>query len=865
MSKKDKHRNKNGPRPSLLPNWSPSAPFGTGTSHDGGSSHVNLTPVDLSAVQPAAKSSLAPPAANSSHPSIEETPPAAKTVEQAENKILELSEQELVKKSPMAELPSPAPLTQDEIVLYCNEAYRAKLAYENALEAFKRKNDPVASAEPQTAKATLAAGPEKPAAIDNKNRDVDAAIADVRQRERNVAAKEGTIEKREIEVASGLIAQKQAHVQSLDTLIESTKVDLAKLTEELATVRSRVQREEQEHRSRIETISREALETYRQELDRQHVQIQQRLTDDRTSLENESKEIRALQANLAKREKDIELREELYQEDLKTLQRKLDRLVAAEREKHSLQLAEAKDALKQAREDRDRLRAELDKREVLDRRFEQRSPDQVLAEITRLKNENVRLNTQLGSAASQNEMEQLEGLKKEQVRWQEERRQLRYQLNDLKKQVEDKGIAVAELETLRRIKESRQSLNEMLQTEIDRLRGELDTRIKKHHGKNPFPACASIDDDQHHQTPPPQLQLTIPNLKMFAVDLRQRLAHPKQGRPLYYAERDVRAFLGGLAMSRLHILQGISGTGKTSLPIAAAEAMGAGFQLVEVQAGWREIHDLIGHFNSFENTFYESKFLKALYEAQCPAFRDRLFFVILDEMNLSRVVQYVSDLLSLLEQPVSQKRWLTLLSSPKPVAPRLIENGERLALPDNVWFVGTANHDETTLEFADKTYDRAAVLELPWTKVPFKVTSPPTERAPIGMDGLRRAFAAAARTHGPRSMEIWKDLGRRIEPIFNQSFGVGWGNRLDRQVEDFVPVIVAAGGTHAEAFDQLVCTKLLRKVRHRHDTSEADLRRLHDELSSAWKLCGDGLPDRCQQVLHAEIKRVSSDGESTGG
>ncbi|MBK6714586.1 MAG: hypothetical protein IPG57_05695 [Burkholderiales bacterium] len=53
-------------------------------------------------------------------------------------------------------------------------------------------------------------------------------------------------------------------------------------------------------------------------------------------------------------------------------------------------------------------------------------------------------------------------------------------------------------------------------------------------------------------------------------------------------------------------------------------------------------------------------------------------------------------------------------------APALLQNGRTLPLPGNVWFVGTANHDETTKDFADKTYDRAHVMELPRHREFFK-------------------------------------------------------------------------------------------------------------------------------------------------
>ena len=43
----------------------------------------------------------------------------------------------------------------------------------------------------------------------------------------------------------------------------------------------------------------------------------------------------------------------------------------------------------------------------------------------------------------------------------------------------------------------------------------------------------------------------------------------------------------------------------------------------------------------------------------------------------------------------------------------MLRDGRKILVPSNVWFIGTANHDETTNELADKTYDRAHVMTLP--------------------------------------------------------------------------------------------------------------------------------------------------------
>lgn len=70
--------------------------------------------------------------------------------------------------------------------------------------------------------------------------------------------------------------------------------------------------------------------------------------------------------------------------------------------------------------------------------------------------------------------------------------------------------------------------------------------------------------------------------------------------------------------------------------------------------------------------------------------------------------------------------------------------------------------------------------------------------------------------------------------FLERRFKIGWGNRLERQIKDFVPVVIAAGGTQGEACDQILATKILRKIRDRHDIPSSDLRKLKDDLLKEW-------------------------------
>ncbi|MCS6915431.1 MAG: AAA family ATPase [Myxococcota bacterium] len=308
-------------------------------------------------------------------------------------------------------------------------------------------------------------------------------------------------------------------------------------------------------------------------------------------------------------------------------------------------------------------------------------------------------------------------------------------------------------------------------------------------------------------------------------------------------------------MGPLVLLQGISGTGKTSLPLAFARAMGTRATVVEVQAGWRDPQDLLGHYNAFEKRFYERECLQALYRAQTPRWADTVQIILLDEMNLSHPEQYFSDMLSVLERN-PEERHLVLMPHALEGAPALFREGHKLRITENVWFVGTANHDETTKDFADKTYDRAHVMELPLRPQPFQI-QPLLPRPPVSFRALRKAFDDAIERHKREADRVIEFLEKHIRDPMMRYFAIGWGPRLERQLRRYVPVVIAAGGTVGEAADHMLAMRLLRKLKHRHDNRPQDLDALRRKLESAWRdLDTQREPRRSMEVLHSELRRL---------
>jgi hypothetical protein len=135
---------------------------------------------------------------------------------------------------------------------------------------------------------------------------------------------------------------------------------------------------------------------------------------------------------------------------------------------------------------------------------------------------------------------------------------------------------------------------------------------------------------------------------------------------LYYTPEIIRRFVAGMAASKLLILEGISGTGKTSLPYSFSRYINNPATMVSVQPSYRDRTELIGYFNEFSKRFNETEFLRALYEA---GYRDDPSYIVLDEMNLARIEYYFAEMLSVLELPNTDEWTLDLVPTAWPGVP----------------------------------------------------------------------------------------------------------------------------------------------------------------------------------------------------
>ena len=272
---------------------------------------------------------------------------------------------------------------------------------------------------------------------------------------------------------------------------------------------------------------------------------------------------------------------------------------------------------------------------------------------------------------------------------------------------------------------------------------------------------------------------------------------------LYYTPEIVRRFVAGMAASKILILEGISGTGKTSLPYSFSRYMKNPATIVSVQPSFRDRTELLGYFNEFSKRFNETEFLRALYEA---GYREDPSLIVLDEMNLARIEYYFAEMLSVLEMPSHDEWVLDLVPTAWPKDPKLLDAG-KIHISDTLWFVGTANNDDSTFTITDKVYDRAVPIELNERAAAFECE--PYPATPISTTHLMELFAQAKVEH-PIS-EATLEKMNKLDTYLQTRFKLAFGNRIIKQMYEFIPVYVACGGTELDGLDYIIARKVLKK------------------------------------------------------
>ena len=427
--------------------------------------------------------------------------------------------------------------------------------------------------------------------------------------------------------------------------------------------------------------------------------------------------------------------------------------------------------------------------------------------------------------------------------------------------------ASKELEVVRQEVEATNALNEHLLQELESHKTALESRTG-----DTCPSLSKVDTETEESDFVADINRRVQRTSLGS--LRDIVSHVKnyagsrnKDERLYYTDNDIRAFLAGMAVSRLIILQVMSGTGKSSLPRIFSEAISGFNRLIPVESSWRDRNELLGYYNDFNKKFNAKSFTIELYRSTKKRCKEVPTFIVLDEMNLARIEYYFSDFLAILQEPDHDKWLIELVSSdmrtlpmelPEEVKQKMrkddptvfaiwekiersrqgdlksetsdeekemltsylaklgrltgakdLIDGRKIRVTDNIWFIGTANQDESTFEISDKVYDRAQVVSLNRKGVS-EGQYANTEKKYISVTDLIKLFEGAINAYKKKA-EVEARL-EKLDAVLMDKFDISFGNRIVSQTVDFAAVFTAAGGSLEDALDYQISTKILRKV-----------------------------------------------------
>ena len=295
-------------------------------------------------------------------------------------------------------------------------------------------------------------------------------------------------------------------------------------------------------------------------------------------------------------------------------------------------------------------------------------------------------------------------------------------------------------------------------------------------------------------------------------------------------------FVTALLTKRFLVLTGLAGSGKTKIAEAFAMWLCASpeqYRIVAVGADWTSNENLLGYADALQTGVYRPPVNGAL-ELILRAHADTTnpYFLILDEMNLSHVERYFADFLSAMESsnaPLSLHGVAAGLQAGGVGGAGGVEVPSSVALPDNLFIIGTVNVDETTYMFSPKVLDRANVIEFRATAAQMDAFL--DDPAGIDLDGLASqgvGFAAAfvERAQADADIAALVDTqGTAVAPqlkadllqVFDALAGVGaeFGFRTAKEIARFMVLHKELSGTdwqYQDALDAQVVQKLMPKL-----------------------------------------------------
>ncbi len=309
------------------------------------------------------------------------------------------------------------------------------------------------------------------------------------------------------------------------------------------------------------------------------------------------------------------------------------------------------------------------------------------------------------------------------------------------------------------------------------------------------------------------------------------------------------SLLSGFYSGGLVLLNGSVGVGKTSIVKHSAKLLGGCYEIIPVRPAWIEPADLLGFFDPISEIFRPTSFLTSLKKAEEDS--EKLHLICLDELNLAKIENYASDLLSKLEysrdSDNSNQKGLLLfadeietelwqeekflreqkdLDSKQKVRLNrlqmfLAKQRSRQSIPQNTILLGTLNSDETTYDLSPKVIDRSFTITYPLADfneiskqerdLHDSFTTFSTSKL---RESLNKEYAKNYDNLTNKKSNEWNKIQHWQKNYFSEELplGIPLGYRTMKEYAVFSSVANRLGFSTQEAFSHFVFAKILPRI-----------------------------------------------------
>ena len=321
----------------------------------------------------------------------------------------------------------------------------------------------------------------------------------------------------------------------------------------------------------------------------------------------------------------------------------------------------------------------------------------------------------------------------------------------------------------------------------------------------------------------------------------------------------IRQFYTALKTNQIIVLNGPSGTGKTSLVTHFADIISAKCKLIPVQPSWTDRQDLLGVFNPMKKKYHPSVLLDFMVQAKKDP--DTLYIACLDEINLATIEYYLADILSVREQKkelelysefeyresmneigwyskwmskeyglenMEMKDWVKERFEVNDVRDfeyisrylNLVQYPHAIEIPSNIRFVGTMNMDGSVKPLAPKVIDRSFII-----RIGEQDEKPEKSEIIVAMTIGAEHFTLQKSNEHPQKYffeEKFDQLSSSLEQI-----GAGYNRRVKKHMEDYIHISSDFDLEEETVLDEILMTKLLPRINYfiqRNDSFAEELK-----------------------------------------